>query len=397
MDGKKDNIFLYRSPAVIKKKNIKYKKIKTMLAIIFFTTLLLTQLLSNGIPNLVEQQLIDESRNSMEKIFIENINKSGNEDLSISTKMKHSLDTNDYNKNENDKLKETKKEGLSDDDIKMLQKQGEIEGWTFTVGKNSATNRSLDQLCGAIEPENWQDSVKFNQLATDPILPETFDWRALGGCTSIKNQGSWGSCWAFSTVAPLECNILIKDNIEVDLSEQWLISCNRDGWDSNGGWFAHDYHEWKTDYCGDTGAVLEQYSPYVGYKSPCNCPYLHDYFINELNYIGSSNGIPSVSAIKQTIMNYGPVSAAVCSNAPFQSYNGGVFNSCTSGSVSHLITLVGWDDTQGSNGVWILRNSWGTGWGVNGYMLIEYGCSSVGYGACYVDYSGSNNQNSILS
>ena len=53
-------------------------------------------------------------------------------------------------------------------------------------------------------------------------LPIAFDWRDQCGCTPIKDQGSCGSCGAFSTVVPLECNILIKDGLEENLSEQWL-------------------------------------------------------------------------------------------------------------------------------------------------------------------------------
>jgi putative hemolysin len=89
-------------------------------------------------------------------------------------------------------------------------------------------------------------------------LPSYLNWCDLGGCTSIKSQGSCGSCWAFGTVVPLESAILIKDGVEVDLSEQWLVSCNSDGWSCSGGWFAHNYHQWKTDPCGDSGAVLEE-------------------------------------------------------------------------------------------------------------------------------------------
>ncbi|MBD3335250.1 MAG: DUF333 domain-containing protein, partial [Candidatus Eisenbacteria bacterium] len=94
-------------------------------------------------------------------------------------------------------------------------------------------------------------------VPSDRDLPEAYNWCDLGGCTSIKNQGGCGSCWAFGTMAALECNILIKDGVEEDLSEQWLVSCNSDGWGCGGGWFAHDYLMWKGDPCGDSGAVLE--------------------------------------------------------------------------------------------------------------------------------------------
>ncbi|MBD3237128.1 MAG: DUF333 domain-containing protein, partial [Candidatus Eisenbacteria bacterium] len=127
-------------------------------------------------------------------------------------------------------------------------------------------------------------------------LSEAFDWREHDGCTPIKNQGSCGSCWAFSTVAPLECGILIQDGIEEDLSEQYLVSCNSDGWSCGGGWYAHNYHMWKPDPCGDVGPVLEADFPYMAQDLPCDCPYTvqPQYRLRLWDYVGETGGIPPV-------------------------------------------------------------------------------------------------------
>jgi len=277
---------------------------------------------------------------------------------------------------------------MTSDDIAVLQEQGKKEGWTFTVGENSATKYSLEQLCGLKEPENWQATARFDPMTVKLDLPESFDWRDSVDLPPVKNQGGCGSCWAFGTVGPLECNIRILDGITEDLSEQWLVSCNRNGWSCDGGWFAHNYHQFHTDPCDSSGAVLEADFPYVAWDAPCGCPYPHPYHIESWAYIGSSYSIPGADLIKQAIMEYGPVSVAVYVNSAFQAYNGGVFNGCGSGDINHAVTLVGWDDNQGVNGVWFLRNSWGPGWGEGGYMRIMYGCSKVGYAACYINYNG---------
>ncbi len=278
--------------------------------------------------------------------------------------------------------------GLSSVGIDSLRKQGEIEGWTFTVGENPATGYSLDELCGMKVPENWGINAKFTPCNPTRSLPAAFSWCDSGGCTPIKNQGSCGSCWAFSTVGALECNIKIKDKVTVDLSEQWLVSCNSDGWGCGGGWYAHDYHQWKADPCGGTGAVLETNFPYVASDVSCSCPYPHDYLIEDWAFVGSSYGVPPVDNIKQAILDYGPVSVSVYANSAMQAYTGGIFNGCATGQINHGVVLVGWDDNQGTAGVWIMRNSWSTGWGEGGYMRIPYGCSSIGYAACYVVYAG---------
>jgi C1A family cysteine protease/type 1 fimbria pilin len=273
-------------------------------------------------------------------------------------------------------------------DIDALRQQAREEGWTFTVGENPATRYTLDQLCGLVPPENWRENARFVKVTPRLSLPSYYDWRDTGGCTSVKNQGSCGSCWAFGTVGPLECNILIKDGIEEDLSEQWLVSCNTDGWGCSGGWWAHDYHQFRPDPCGDDGAVLEEYFPYTATDAPCDCPYPHSYWIDNWAYIGTGD-IPAVDDIKQAILDYGPVSVAICVNSAFQAYTGGIFSGPTCSDINHGVTLVGWDDSQGTTGVWFLRNSWGPGWGEGGYMRIEYGVCDVGYGACFVDYPGS--------
>ncbi len=283
-------------------------------------------------------------------------------------------------------VNESLAKGLTPADIEALRKQGEAEGWTFTVGENPATEYSLDELCGLVEPEGWWIDAHFDPCSPKKGLPPSFDWRDYDGCTPVKNQGGCGSCWAFATVGPLECNIKIRDGITVDLSEQWLVSCNRDGWGCGGGWWAHDYHQWKTDACGGTGAVLEAYFPYQASDLPCNCPYPHEYLIDDWTYIGSEYGIPPASAIKQAILDYGPVCVGVSVNAAFQAYTGGIFNGCANGDLNHGVVLVGWDDSQGPAGVWFMRNSWSAGWGEGGYMRIPYECSRIGYAASYVDY-----------
>jgi len=276
---------------------------------------------------------------------------------------------------------------VSPEKIAALQARAEAEGWTFTVGENDATQYSLDQLCGVKVPENWRANARFVPVTADADLPDSFDWRDYDGCTPIKNQGGCGSCWAFGTVGVLECAIKIREGLTVDLSEQWLVSCNQDGSSCDGGWFAHDYHQWATDPCGGTGAVLEADFPYTASDSPCGCPYQHPFSIESWAFVGSDPWAePDIPAIKQAIMDYGPVSVLVYANDAMQSYIEGVFNGCEEGYTNHIVVLVGWDDNQGTNGVWFMRNSWGPGWGEGGYMRIEYGCNYIEEGACFVDY-----------
>ena len=246
--------------------------------------------------------------------------------------------------------------------------------------------------CGLVEPDNWREIGVFEDIQPTGYLPPTWDWRSQGGCNEIgiRHQGNCGSCWAFATVAPLEYNIKIKDGVTVDLSEQWLVNCNTYGYSCGGGWFVHSHHydtPGKPPHKG-IGAVYESDCPYTGKDDTCGGPYPHPYVLDGWAYVGSGSGVPSVDAIKQAIYTYGPVSVAVRADAAFKDYNGGLFETNEGGNVNHAVTLVGWNDNYQGQGVWILRNSWGTGWGDNGYMYIKYGTSQVGYAACFVIYQG---------
>lgn len=221
-------------------------------------------------------------------------------------------------------------------------------------------------------------------------LPAAFDWRTQGGLPPIRDQRACGSCWAFSTVGALEGNVKIKDGVLQDFSEQYLVSCNQEGWGCDGGSWAHDYHLNKVPPGEpEAGAVPEASFPYAALDLPCNPPHPHVSRINAWRFVSGSVSVPDTTAIKRAILEYGPVAASVCAGPAMQGYRGGIFSTderCNPYAVNHAILLVGWDDNQGPAGIWILRNSWGTGWGEAGYMRIAYGTSKVGSGANYVVY-----------
>ncbi len=277
--------------------------------------------------------------------------------------------------------------------IQALRKEVKAQGGTYEVAYSAAMDKEIEHLTGLKVPQGWSksDAPSVPMLESSvQALPSSLDWRSSNGVTPIKNQGNCGDCWAFGTVGPLESQILLKDGVTVDLSEQYLLSCNVSGWSCNGGWWAHDYHLNVSGQDNNgPGAVLEASKPYTATDSGCGGPYNHPYKLTNWAYVGSEEAVPSIDAIKQAIYNYGPISAAIYVGPKFQAYSGGIFNTSESGQVNHAIVLVGWVDDLGTdNGYWILRNSWGTSWGESGYMRIRYGMSQVGYAANFVEYAG---------
>ena len=101
-------------------------------------------------------------------------------------------------------------------------------------------------------------------------LPDSLDWRNSGIVTPIRDQGSCGSCWAFGTVGIMESALWKSGTADIDLSEQFLVSCNQSDWDCSGGLTAHMYHY---DTLGknqtEIGAVLESDKPYTATNGTC--------------------------------------------------------------------------------------------------------------------------------
>lgn len=164
----------------------------------------------------------------------------------------------------------------------------------------------------------------------------------------------------------------------MDLSEQYLVSCNWWDYGCVGGWWAYDMFV-------NPGAVMETCFPYAATDLPCdhNCPY--PYLASGWAFCENADEVASVASIKQAIYEYGGVACALDIDHFFQAYTSGVINKCKKIPrwTDHMVLLVGWDDSQGA---WRLKNSWGTGWGENGFAWMSYNCNLIGYGASYVIY-----------
>jgi C1A family cysteine protease len=263
------------------------------------------------------------------------------------------------------------------DELNQLKTQGQREGWTFSTGDSPVMDNSLEQSTGLKMPDDWEHHAHFISPKVSRDLPAKFDWRdEAGGLTPVKNQGSCGSCWAFGTAATLEQAIKIRDNKVVNISEQQLVSCNREGWGCGGGDFAHKYHM-------TPGAVTGEDFPYVGRNVRCKQGLDPEHKIESWSYAGAHGRSPSVTEIKTALMEYGPVATTVAVTRSFQAYRGGVYNNCNGQVINHLVDIVGWDDSQQA---WILRNSWGPTWGEEGYMRIKYNCSRIGSTVSFVQY-----------
>jgi len=203
-------------------------------------------------------------------------------------------------------------------------------------------------------------------------IPASWNWTAQGAVTPIKNQQQCGSCWAFSTTGSTEGCHFLNTNTLIGLSEQNLVDCSQSqGNEGCEGGLMDDAFKYIIAN-GKGGIDTESSYPYTAETGTC-----HFSASNCGSTVTAYTDVTSGSETDLlTAVAMAPVSVAIDASQPsFQSYTSGVYYEpeCSSTQLDHGVLAVGWGMEGGESGeaYWLVKNSWGTGWGMNGYIMMS--------------------------
>ncbi len=262
--------------------------------------------------------------------------------------------------------------------IDAVRRSIEMKGYDWMAGKTSLSGLSDEEflaLCGTRLPAEVEkrfmglDSKRLSVKAPG-MAPSSWDWRDYGMVSAVKDQDGCGSCWDFAAHGALEAVLLQNEGIEYDLSEQQILSCRTGGFGCDGGWYS-----WAWKYIGENGSVTEACMPYQADDAvPCT-----DHLCNAVASNGGWVDIANdVDAIKQEVL-ISPVATTFTVYADFRYYTGGCYEHADEEPINHAVVIVGWDDAMcDGEGAWLIKNSWGEDWGLDGYFWIKYGSCRVG-------------------
>jgi len=276
----------------------------------------------------------------------------------------------------------------------------------FGVTKFShLTKEEFSALNGFVQSdEKVEGSIPFVPYTAEQLsaVDDSVDWRAKGAVTPIKDQGQCGSCYAFSTTGNIEGVSAVAGHPLVSLSEQLFVSCvavTPPGGQCHGGLPKLDF-QWLLDN-RDGDVLTEEIYPYGSHdfwSPPCThvcqdhddptqsdwcstscycltplCPADRCDCKSDGKNVGAKisgwTAIPSdEEQMKAYLAEHGPVSIGVSTNGGFQHYQSGIISNCAADMVDHAVLLVGFTPDY-----WIVKNSWNTNWGENGYMRAQFG------------------------
>ncbi|XP_054922130.1 cathepsin K-like [Dermacentor andersoni] len=245
----------------------------------------------------------------------------------------------------------------------------------FSVGVNHFADMTPDEVVAnytGYKPPTLQ------QLADVPLYaplfgdtPDSVDWRANGFVTPVKNQGQCGACWAFSATGALEGQLFKRTRRLVSLSEQNLMDCTGPRYGTNGcngGQMVGAFQ-----YVQDAGG-LDTEARYP-YRQGTNfqCQFSNSFEARRVSVTGYTRVPPRNERVLQDALSrIGPISIAInASPQTFMFYKNGVYTepNCDPRGLNHAVLLVGYGQDRGVP-YWIVKNSWGTGWGEAGYVKI---------------------------
>lgn len=244
---------------------------------------------------------------------------------------------------------------------------------------------------------------KYLHMSTIAPPPASFDWRDHNVVTPIRDQGTVGTCWAFSTVGAIESQRALKGNAPLELSVEQVVDCDatRDPANTHadcgvfGGWpyLAYQYvknigglnSETDYNYCSGTGACYPCAAPDYN-KTVCGPPV--DYclknqscsarinpraFVNGSRVTDWAAVTPDETQMQLALVAKGPLSILIDARG-LSFYKSGIWapKFCSKTDTDHAVLIVGYG-TQNGTDYWIIKNSWGVKWGMEGYFLMERG------------------------
>jgi len=197
-------------------------------------------------------------------------------------------------------------------------------------------------------------------------LPSSFDWRTKGAVTPIKNQGQCGSCWAFSTTEGVESAWFLAKHQLVQLSPQQIVSCDTSDDGCDGGDLPTAFQ-----YVVQNGMETNAVYPYTsGGGDSGTCDYNSQDVVVHISGFKYATTTGNETQMQVAMIPNGPLSVCVDAET-WQYYQGGVITHGCGDSLDHCVQIVGWNSYQGTTPYWIVRNSWGTDWGLKGYLWVE--------------------------
>jgi len=251
---------------------------------------------------------------------------------------------------------------------------------SYTLRHNQFSDRSEQEKAmtrGRIPTETKEATF----FATNAETPESVDWRDAGAVTPVKDQGQCGSCWAFSSTGCMEGAVAVKYGTLLSFSEQFLVDCVTADFGCGGGLQVD-----ALAYLVDHEMILESDYAYTasGYGTGSACKYDSkphtSYHTESSGYVQVEAN--SVQAMKEAVAQ-APLAVAIeADRLSFQLYSGGIFDNTGCGTtLDHAVLVVGYG-SEGGQEYWIVKNSWGSSWGEEGYIRLAI--TGDGAGICGV-------------
>lgn len=193
--------------------------------------------------------------------------------------------------------------------------------------------------------------------------PTRKDWREEGVVSPVKNQGGCGSCWAFAATETVESHYMIAAKEDIVLAPQYYVNCVQNPQSCGGtGGCQGAIAELAFNLTAQVGIPLESDLPYRGRDGTCGS-YPAAVTVDGYHHLSPNDA----DELETAIATAGPVAVSVAAN--WGMYGGGVYSggcSSNSCSIDHAVQAVGYDTDY-----WLIRNSWGSGWGEKGYIRLS--------------------------